>query len=265
MRALSGAGESWVWEEEAWRASGGVPLSDRGFRHGAGLFETIGVRAGRPLFWDDHLDLLCRSGDAFGFPEFPAGLRPPSEIAGKEGMLRLHWTAGDGRPDDPIREPRLFAAFEPVADLGDGPASVRVEVEVGLEQPFMGTKTHLYWPRLRLLAQAREAGSGECLLVGQGGGLVSGTVSNVFGRVGSQWRTPSVSSGARPGVVRKWVLEQGWASESDDLPLEDLEEAFLTNSRIGILPVSSIGSRSLASTQFAANLREHYQQQILGR
>ena len=33
-----------------------VPISDRGLLYGDGLFETLRVRQGRPLWWDRHLD-----------------------------------------------------------------------------------------------------------------------------------------------------------------------------------------------------------------
>jgi len=257
------SGFRWSRSTGRWLAAEGVPLTDRGFRHGAGLFETIAVRRGTPIFWEQHLERLREAGASFGFPELPSELIFPEVDATADGSLRLHWTAGDGRPADPVLEPRLFAAFEPTTDLVEIPASVRVTIAPLGPDPTPGKKTHLYWPRLRILEAARAEGWDEVLLTDASGGILTGAVSNVFARVDGRWVTPATNFGIRPGVVREWVRDASGAEESGPLPADGLEEVFLTNSRIGILPVSELDGRRLSSTEASEKLRESYQREIL--
>src|SRR5690554_8032974 len=49
-------------------AAGAWPLDDRGAAYGDGLFETLLVRDGRPLLWDEHLARLARGCHVLGIP-----------------------------------------------------------------------------------------------------------------------------------------------------------------------------------------------------
>ncbi|MGH8046983.1 MAG: hypothetical protein ACREKL_07030, partial [Chthoniobacterales bacterium] len=53
-------------------AGAGLPLTDRGFRYGMSVFETIAIRESAPLLLDAHLARLTESATAAGF-------NPPSE------------------------------------------------------------------------------------------------------------------------------------------------------------------------------------------
>lgn len=258
------------WQRIAgrWSESAGVPFSDRGFRHGAALFETVAIRAGQPLFWEEHLGLLRTAGRHFGYPEQGEPLEPPADLPAGDALLRLHWTTGDGAPGAPVVQPRLFAVHEPLPSpgLADEPRPARLAgpyIQSGL--PANGWKTHLYWPRLRLLEQARSAGLDEMLLADEGGQPFSATTANVFFFSRGSWWTPSCAVGARPGVVRSWAMAALGASEEGAWQPEVTEEAFLTNSRLGILPVRAIGSCELPSLTKGAALRERYRKEILGR
>ncbi|MCS7009415.1 MAG: hypothetical protein NZL93_05710, partial [Chthoniobacterales bacterium] len=102
------------------KPAGGVPVSDRGFRYGQHFFETIAVKGGRWGFYQEHLQILQRSGGAAGFvvreedwavvekaPEHPLFRGNP-----QEGVVRLFWTAGDGGPADPPGIGRIYFTVE---------------------------------------------------------------------------------------------------------------------------------------------------------
>ena len=76
--------------------------------------------------------------------------------------------------------------------------------------------------------------------------------------------TPPVKSGLLPGVARAWVLEQGAAEEAVLYPedLERCEEAFVTNSLMGVMPVCAIDGRQLPSREHARALLERWQAEI---
>ena len=91
--------------------------------------------------------------------------------------------------------------------------------------------------------RAKETGIDEPLFLNERNELCEGAVSNLFfvGKDGTV-ATPKVSCGLLPGVVRRVLLEHGMAGEAVILPEElgSFSEAFLTNSLMGIMPVSKI-------------------------
>jgi 4-amino-4-deoxychorismate lyase len=96
--------------------------------------------------------------------------------------------------------------------------------------------------------------------------VISASMANVFFVFGRVLRTPSVSVGARQGVVRAWIKEMTPVDESL-LSLEDIKEAdecFLTNSRLGVMPVAEIEGRCLPSRNHGEALAALYRERILG-
>jgi branched-chain amino acid aminotransferase len=130
-----------------------------------------------------------------------------------------------------------------------------------------GWKTGNYWQNLRALQSARREGFEEAAVAGVDGSVLGAATGNLFVVKDRRLLTPPVASGARPGVVRAWVIEQAGAQEFP-LTFEDLlsaEEIFLTNSRLGIATVRSVESVPLATTAFAQALASDYREQVLLR
>jgi branched-subunit amino acid aminotransferase/4-amino-4-deoxychorismate lyase len=78
-------------------------------------------------------------------------------------------------------------------------------------------------------------------------------------------RTPAANIGVRQGVVRQWITRMTPVRE-DRISLDDIsaaKECFLTNSRIGVMPVSHIQGRALPSRSTAETLAGLYRERIL--
>ena len=56
----------WSWIDGEFVEHGSVPVTDRGLLHGFGLFETLGVVAGRLPLWGRHIARLRRSAEELG-------------------------------------------------------------------------------------------------------------------------------------------------------------------------------------------------------
>jgi len=57
---------AWIWKDGAFAACDSVPLSDRGFRYGMSVFESLPVRNGKPFFLPQHYERLqfaCKKAD----------------------------------------------------------------------------------------------------------------------------------------------------------------------------------------------------------
>ena len=240
--------------------SGGVPLSDRGFRYGQHLFETVAVRGGRYLFAKEHWERLVRAAMRYHFPVAASWHEGVSDFlkmqSWRDGLLRIVLTAGEGAACSPIIKPQLFLFWE----QADFPSEEKLQEGIkiiSLDQPVgttsWGEKTGNYWEHLNALKTARQAGAEEGLIFDAAGFLISATMANViFWLENGSIVTPPRSRGARDGVMLHWLRQQLPDLMEADITRSNLEKVVamaLTNSRLGVMPVAMLDGRGLALIQ----------------
>lgn len=229
---------SWLRQDGDWQPGATLPVTDRGVRYGMSVFETIGIRGGEPLLAGAHLDLLARSVRKFFGIETSEIAVPPRTGLGSRGILRLYVTAGDGAPRDPVTAPRVFALFESLAAGAPDVQTACLHTEP--VAPFgHGAKTANYWTHCAAQSAAVAAGFDHALLADHGGRLLSAAFGNLFFVLGDRLCTPSRYLSVRPGVLRSWIMERHDVEEVE-FPASRLPEArevFLTNSRLGVMPL----------------------------
>ena len=260
------ASRLWSLVDGSFRESGAVPIADRGFRYGMSVFETVAIRRGRPLLWPEHLDRLHRASAAAEFVLPPVQTWP--EISDlPDGMLRIYVTAGEGGPLSPANHCGVYALFDE-ATFPDAGESLNVTISRAPLTPGLGGwKTGNYWPRVQALAEARREGYDEALVFNPQGALISAAMANVFLVDESGLKTPALSMGARDGAVRSW-LKCRIPVEETLITLEDVEKAgecFVTNSRLGVMPVTAIAGRALLSRKMGDSLAALYREEILSQ
>jgi branched-subunit amino acid aminotransferase/4-amino-4-deoxychorismate lyase len=216
-------------------AGAGLPLTDRGFRYGMSVFETIAIRESQPLLPDAHLARLAESAALAKFQPPNEWLSASRAALAKppigEGVARVYITAGD-RDGDVSRVALIFEEMRIPTELGRAGA---VTVEFTPALPF--GKTGNYWPHFL----ARPANGDDAILCKPDGTLLGGSMSNLFLLIDGEVLTPRHP--VRRGVVRDWID----AKEADlsRLDLARATSAFLTNSRMGICALTSIDGRPL--------------------
>lgn len=255
----------WTLVDGVFQPGGMVPVTDRAFRYGMSIFETIAIRNGCFLLWHEHLQRLIWACAAAGFPA-PTIRSLPENLP--DGVLRIYVTAGDGPPMGAMAEGRVFAFF----DEALFPAKAEVEKGIALSVsrvPFSpdlgGWKTGNYWSRVQAFAEAQRAGYDESLIFNVQGALIGAAMANVFLIFGERIVTPALSVGARNGAVRHWLVTRIPVEEAM-LTMEDVEgakECFLTNSRLGVMPAAHIESRRLPSRETGKALANLYCEEIL--
>jgi branched-subunit amino acid aminotransferase/4-amino-4-deoxychorismate lyase len=152
--------------------------------------------------------------------------------------MRVYVTAGDGGPADPVREPRVFALFESL--IGELPDSQTARLHSEPASPFAhGAKTGNYWTQCAAQSAACADGFDHALLFDAEGRLLSAAMGNVFFIREGALCTPSPALAVRPGVMRAWAMAQQPVREVEFAAsrLEEAEEVFLTNSRVGVMPL----------------------------
>jgi len=222
-----------------------IPALGPGFQFGHGLFETMRLRGGRPVFLQRHLarleaglariglDWPKRDGLADRLREVIAASPASHDVLklivfaedGGPGEL-IHTRASRYRPEDYKRGFRLHSvAASPPAPLVAG----------------LKALAFLSWRLAQEAAQ--QAGADEALLIGADGELYEGSVSNVYLVRDGVVLTPPRSSGILPGIIREVLLEQSEPPVREELLFRDdlarADEVFVSNSILGVMPVSA--------------------------
>jgi len=253
------------------RAGAAMPLAltalDRGVHYGDGLFETIACREGVASLLDAHLQRLT-DGCARLNISFDAGAdlrREIRHLAGdrRRALIKVIVTRGDAtargyRPQGTERATRIVLRYGWPADGADeggvqqGVACRIASLRLG-ENPALAGLKHLN--RLELVlarSEWSEPSIFEALLFSSSGSLISGTMSNVFLVRERRLSTPLLDGCGVAGVMRALTLRLAASARLsaqerrlDVSDLEQAEEIFLTNARIGIVPVRTLEDREL--------------------
>jgi branched-subunit amino acid aminotransferase/4-amino-4-deoxychorismate lyase len=250
---------SWHWIGDRFEPCDSVPLTDRGFRYGMSVFESLRVHHGVAEFFEPHVARLLGACAERTFNAAEAALRAAAGVLenhAASGFARLYVTAGDGPPDAPGAQPRIFLFLEERTPPDpDDPWEIAFHDETH-RLPFGGLKTANYWFNADALADARRRGFDEALFFNDFGELVSACMANVFLVHAGRLSTPARSCGCRAGVIREWVIGRRKVEERR-LKREDVlaaDEIYLTNSWIGVMPVATLEGRPLGRRDVAPRL-----------
>ena len=235
------------------------------------VFETIGVHKGMPLFLEEHCRQCLEGCRLSGF-QVPAAWFGRAANLLKDhlqpsdtGVTRMHVTAGDGGPGELAANCRMLVSYEPREAVPRSVYARGYRLQT-CRSPFApalnGRKTHNYWPNVAALQAALASGADEGLVFNAAGGLASACMANIFvATAAGSLVTPPLSSGARAGVVRRWVLGVENVREQvvERSDLQQAREIFLTNSWLGIMPASHFDGVALPSSGAAEALMSKYQ------
>jgi branched-chain amino acid aminotransferase len=263
-----------VDEREVW-----ISPMDRGFLLGDALFETLLAQRGRIGFLEAHIVRLAAGANILGIP-LPVST---THIAVACGMLieanglttaprvalRITLTRGPGpRGLVPPAQPTptlLITAVESPAPAPSQSAIVAMPRRNALS-PTSRLKVAPYIDNILAREEARARGADEALMLDTTGHLACASVANIFLWEGERLVTPGEECGILPGVTRAVVMELG-----ERLGIEVVEDmimpqrlvhasgVFLTNSLIGIMPLSRIETRELPPHRMTGRLQAAYE------
>ncbi|MDB4673614.1 aminotransferase class IV [Verrucomicrobiales bacterium] len=240
--------EVWINGDFVPESEASIPISDRGFQVGHGVFETFLALAGKPVFLQEHLARLAKACAM-------AQLDPPaSEVLANavDGVLASHSSTRLRVRIQVTPQTTLVSAAsapEPEGMLD----VVTVPWPRNERAALAGVKAVSYAENILALDYARRHGAREALFGNTQGNLCEGATTNVFAVFeGSLW-TPPVESGCLPGVMRAAVLriagDRGIDVQIEDIPMKYLsdraEEMFLTSSLRIVQPVARIDGKAV--------------------
>ncbi len=252
-----------------------VSAFDRGFQLGDGVFETLRARGGRVTELAEHLARLRHSADGLKIALHPraeerlfagiAELLAAESLGSPEGDAAVRITVSRGRflgrgllPGVPAPPTIVIQAWPvvppPAGHLERGLHLVSSAVRRDPASPLAALKTTSRAEYVFARLEARAAGGDDALFLTLDGHLSEATSANLFTLSGRRLGTPSLDCAILPGTTRSWML--AWAGRvglqpfegrltQDDLAAAD--EAFLSSSVAGILPVTRFDGRPIGA------------------
>lgn len=239
-----------------------VPLTDRGYLLGDGVFETLRVDSGHVFRLDDHMERLARGLHVLGIDEATreeacAAALTLADAAEEDPILvRVNVTSGLFRGIADGAGPAVTGFLRPMAAppakrYGTGVSVVLSRYRKDHESPLSSVKHMSYLPHVQARREARATGAHDALLTNMAGRIAEATTSNVFAMVGATVHAPGPAEGALAGITRDVVLafvhEEG-VEVRPRLTAETLrraDEAWLTNTRVGCLPITRVDGTPL--------------------
>lgn len=272
-----------VWVDGRLIPAEGLHLSafDRAFQLGDGVFETLRAHGGRVTELADHLGRLRRSAGGLDI-DLPGDVDAQvasaiGELLRADGLdgpasdasLRITVSRGAFRgrgllpPDEVVRPTVVVQAWPvipiPAGHLERGLRLVASAVRRDPASPLATLKTVSRADYVYARLEARRAGADDALFLTLDGHLSEATTSNLFlvrraADGALELATPSLDCAILPGTTRSWLL--GWGGRVGLRPIEGLlstgdlvaaEEAFLSSSVAGVLPVTRFGDAAIGT------------------
>lgn len=241
---------------------------DRGLLYGDGLFETMRAYQGAVFRLEAHLRRLAQGAELLRIElplthqelcEAVQATLTPSRM--NSACVRLMVTRGVGGQPWELRSgsPHMIiwvrdSTGYPVELYERGMSAMLASTRRNEYSVLSRVKSLNYLDNLLARAEAKRAGADEAILLNTAGMIAEASASNLFLVDDGRLLTPPVAAGLLPGITRACIIQLAEAAGIDliqePLPLGQLihsEEAFLTNSLMEVMPLTSFQCRPIGS------------------
>ena len=244
-----------------------VPVLDRGFLFGDGVYEVIPVYARNAFRMHDHLQRLQHSLDGIRLPN-------PHSVAEWEAILAvliaqlplddhylyLHITRGVAKRDHPFPNPpvppTVFVMSSPLMHpsaeaISRGVACITVQDNRWLRCDI---KAISLLPNVLMRQAAVDAGCGEAILIRDDSFMTEGSASNIFVVKDGVLLAPPKDHLMLPGITYDVILElaaaHGIKTGIRKIMKEELfsaDELLLTSSTREVMPITSLDGKTIGN------------------
>ncbi len=232
-----------------------IPLTDRGWRFGDGVFETIRLDHGLPWQWKLHMERLERGRLALRLPgyEFPLDTLARQLISANgilDGFIRIALTR-DAKSAGYIpliehQKIRLIMETIPLAPYDNEAKKLKLSscTKIPLSSLPVSVKTMQGVNSMLARWEAIESDCYDALLLTVDGYISETSSGNIFWIKDEHIYTPSEDCDILPGTVRSaikrlspWQIHEGKYRTPD---LEKADHVFITNVALDALDISTI-------------------------
>jgi branched-chain amino acid aminotransferase len=248
-----------------------ISVFDHGFLYGEGIYETMRTYHRRPFLFDLHMRRLRRSARMIDLPvpfsddQLAVQIRDTQAMARIDGevYIRVLLTRGVGELTYDLKAtptPSTVIIVKPHEDL---PASIYdkgvrvVIVDIVRNHPDSVNpmiKSNNLMNSALAMQEAYRSNAFEGVMRNYRGELTECTTSNLFIVKAGAALTPPLESGLLPGITREFLFDIGKLVGVDvreqvlrDEALLGADEAFLTSTTRELVPIVTIGDRTIGS------------------
>lgn len=244
-----------------------VPVLDRGFIFGDGVYEVMPVYSRHPFRLAEHLQRLQNSLDAIGLKNPYANDEWAKLLAeliarneGEDQYIYLHITRGVAKRDHAfpkVATPTVFMMSTPLPAPAPELKASGVTAITTQDNRWLrcDIKSISLLPNVLLRQQAVEAGTMEALLL-RDGFLTEGAASNIFVVSQGVLLAPPKNNLMLPGITYDLVLE---LAEAEGMPfrigpvaeatVRAADELWLTSSTREVLPITVLDGQPVGNGQ----------------
>ncbi len=256
-----------------------VPVSDRGFLYGDGLFETMRVFNGRPFRMAQHLERMVRGANYLKIPlpftpkqlqHSAADLIEQNKMT--DAVLRVTLTRGPGQRGYSPKEagpPNVVMTMHEITPLD--PANpprwsmVTSPFQIPASDPLASFKTGSKLLQVAARADAEARDADEALLINTNGEVAEAAGGNLFWVYHEKICTTPTGRGALPGITRAVVLEicqvLGLPTNKRVIKREALKNAeaiFLSQSAFGLISIVSLDGEPVPDSPLVEKIYNAY-------
>lgn len=235
-------------------------LFDDGYSFGRGCFETILVKD-KGLFLEEHIKRLNSSLKTLGIDKVISKKEVEDKI--KEMNLKNMALKIMVSKDNIIFTKRNIGYAK--KQYEDGFDVKFTEVRRNESSNLTYIKSLNYLENILEKEKGKKEGYDEIIFLNTKNYLAEGAVSNVFFVKNNKIYTPSVKSGILPGIIRGFLIDNietiGYNILEGDFTKEDIlnsDGAFLTNSLMGIMKISSIDNIKIKESNIIEKIQKYY-------
>ena len=258
-----------------------IPVNDRGFMYGDGLFETMRVCGGKPFRITQHLERMMRGADFLKIkcPFAPKELQQfADQLIGENQMpdaiLRVTLTRGPGKrgyTPEADGKPTVVMTLHTAPPLGK---SIRWNLvtssfRVLAADPLAAFKTMNKLTHIMARIEAVEKGADEALLINSNGEVAETASGNLFWIHNGNICTTPTGCSVLPGITRAVVLE---ICQTLGLPVNERvikpeavrssEGIFITQSALGIVPVATLDGKPVKPSPLVDRIARVYNEML---
>lgn len=261
------------------QAASQIDVRDRGFQYGDGVFETIACKNGQLQFWQAHMQRMHDACERLNLPVIAAQqwlddiamLQPRGDAVIKLTLSR--GVCGRGYAySDSEQQPLRVCALYPWPDYPQqnqqGISAMICKTPVSINTALAGIKHLNRLDNVLARNEWRDPHIAEGLMLDHQQHVIEGTMSNVFCVLDDQLYTPSLEQCGVRGVIRDQIIQlarsQGVTLNEIDISQQNflqMDEIFVSNSLIGIWPVTSIVDQP--GRQYSTSMAQQLQQQLV--
>lgn len=254
-----------------------VPVLDRGFIFGDGIYEVIPAYGGNLFRFAEHMQRLDNSLNAIGInnpmshAEWEAVIKQVMQPLGQSDQsIYLQVTRGVAPRDHqfPVDvKPTVFVMSKPLHSvdpklLHNGVSAITLD---DIRWQYCYIKTIALLPNILQRQRAVEQGAAEAILIREGE-VTEGAASNVFIVKDKTIKTPVKSECLLPGITRDLIVElahdKGLSIEEtaiSEAELLNADEVWLSSSTKEILPITKLNDKPVGEGKPGPIWQQMYQ------